>query len=168
LSQTAGLSINPELVEGLISRFDASSDGHILKKQRNNQGSLLIEALLAVVILSASLTLIVRSQASSLRALVYSADYSLALFLAEDKLYELIQQGFLGQSLVIHEEGAFLEPNDRYRYVVDASQKSEDSQIFRELTLQVSWPAGSRDRSLSLRTYFFDLPSSTDATSVIE
>jgi len=74
----------------------------------------LIEALLAVVILSGSLVIIVQSLASSLRAITYTSDYTLGLILLENKIFDYIQMD--SSELDSDNSGAFEEPHNKYRY----------------------------------------------------
>ncbi len=60
-----------------------------LISRNKDQGSILIEALLSTVILSVSITIIIHSMISSLRAEKYAADYSLALILTDNKVNNL-------------------------------------------------------------------------------
>ena len=64
-------------------------------KKLQKRGSFLVEVLLTVVILSVSLTIIIQSLVSSLRAISYSANYSSAILSAENKMFELLQQAHL-------------------------------------------------------------------------
>jgi len=57
-----------------------------------NQGFVLLEILLTVVILSGSLVLIIQSMTATLKAARETQNYMTALFLAEDKLNDLIQK----------------------------------------------------------------------------
>ena len=68
---------------------------NMLKKiisKKNRRGSILLEALLSVVILSVSMTVIIQSMTSSLRAMEYSANYTMAIVLLENKIIDLILQ----------------------------------------------------------------------------
>ncbi|MCK5580303.1 MAG: hypothetical protein KAJ18_03430 [Candidatus Omnitrophica bacterium] len=125
-----------------------------MKSICNRNGSLLIEALLAIVIMSVSLTVIIQSMTSSLRATVYSLDYSKAAFLAENKMFDILcvsDEGGAGTR-----EGSFKEPFEKYRYRI-SSKELPDTQndSLREVNLDVSWGIGKKTRELSLKTYAF-------------
>lgn len=60
-----------------------------LKLKTKERGSMLLEALLSTIILSASITIIIYSMISSLRASKYTADHSVALILTDNKINNL-------------------------------------------------------------------------------
>ncbi|MFC1510606.1 hypothetical protein ACFL49_02995 [Candidatus Omnitrophota bacterium] len=115
----------------------------------NRRGALLMEVLLAVVILSVSLTLIVQSLASSLRATVYSLNYAKAAFLADNKMFDLFQAS-LG-----FEEGVgvrhFDPPFDAYRYQLH-QEGLKDNPKLSMVRLDVLWGEEERERIFSLET----------------
>lgn len=119
-----------------------------------NRGSFLIEALLAVVILSTSLSLILQSLISSLRANLYSVDYSQALILLESKMNDSLMKGSAagGSS----QEDNFPEPYERYAYALKTETlTAEDEKNLNQLMLSISWAAGKRKNHISLETYLF-------------
>ena len=59
----------------------------------NNKGSVLLESLVAVVIMSVSLTVIIQAMANNLRFAQVHQGYSKALFLLEDRLQEAFFDG---------------------------------------------------------------------------
>jgi len=125
----------------------------INKKIDNWKGALLLEALLAVVIISVSLTLIVQSLLSSLRAAVYTSGYTEAVFLLDNKMFELIQKGFVDATL--EEEGRFQEPYEAYAYRVDINNIDDNDSIenLNEVLVEVTWERGGQKRGLSAVTY---------------
>lgn len=125
---------------------------------RKDNGAVLIEVLLAVVILASSLTLIIRSLVMSLRATVYSRDYSQAVFLLDNKLGEIVQRRFLEDSY--QEEGGFPEPFEKYRYEITAQNilEEEPSGGVSEVNVLVSWESGKNERKISADTYLLHLP----------
>ena len=124
----------------------------------NKRGSLLIEALLAISILSIALTLIVNSFLSSFRASVYAKDYTLATILLENKLCELKEKGFIADG--VHEEENFAQPHEKFRYHLESKNVNNDDQrgVFNEVKLSVTWPSGRRSNNITLVTYLFNLP----------
>lgn len=131
-----------------------------------NKGSLLIEALLAVVILSTSLSLILQSLVASLRASVYSVDYTQALILLESKMNEALMKGKSPEGS--SEEGNFPEPHERYFYVLKAQALTgEDEENLDQLMLSISWNTKKKKNNISLETYLFK-EEETQEGSVIE
>jgi hypothetical protein len=122
-----------------------------------NRGSLLLEVLLAIVILSTSLTLIIQSFVSSLRAMVYSGDYSTAAFLLDTKMFDVLHGQFVqsGQG-----EGVFPEPFGKYRYEMKIQRvESDDLQnMINEINIDIIWSSGKKEKRISAVTYILDLP----------
>lgn len=121
----------------------------------NNRGSLLLEALLATIILSVSLTVIVQSFLNGLRALRYSSGYTQAHFFLENKMNNFIQKGFI--------QGPFnlsvLHPHGPYKYKLEERNGGEltpEAQL-KEIKLTIFWPVGNKDNSLALSTYVLAL-----------
>ena len=124
----------------------------------NRKGSLLVEALLAISILSIGLTLIIQSFLSSVRATVYAADYSLATILLENKMSDLIEKGFIGDS--IDEEGFLEGPNEKFRYHLETHNMETQggSANLNQVKLSILWSSGRKTNSILLTTYLFNLP----------
>ncbi len=119
---------------------------------RKNKGSLLLEALLSVVILSTCITLIIQSLTSSLRALTYSHDYAQALILAENKMQEFLLKGMVPAGL--SESGEFPEPYEKYAYAMKTEALMAESQEgLNDLTLTIFWNSGRRKNAVTLETY---------------
>jgi Tfp pilus assembly protein PilV len=126
------------------------------------RGSILLEVLLAITILSVSVTLVIQAMTSSLRATRFSSDTTIALFLLENKMTELIQAG--GIKAGLSQTGKFSDPYNDYRYLIKTQQKpapevSEGSvgevEAIHELTLEISWNRGKKEKSVSAVTYLF-------------
>ena len=125
------------------------------RRMRNNKGSFLLEALLSVVILSVSITMIIQSMTASFRAMVYSGQYTAALILLENKMSDVIRKGFISAGL--DEEDDFPEPYQRYRYFLRTNPSDEDQKI-NEVSLAVEWAAGKRKNRVGLTTYLLNTP----------
>ncbi len=127
------------------------------KGRRSQKGSLLMEVLLAISILSVSLTLIVHSFLSGLRASVYTKDYSIALSLLQNKLFELKQKNPVSDSL--DESGDFDEPYQKFKYHLKTESLDETQSLngLAKATLDVSWVSGKSKKDISLSTYLFKL-----------
>ena len=124
---------------------------------KNKRGSLLMESLLSIVILSVSLTLIIQSLTSSLRSVVYSAEYTNAVMLLENKMFEIIKQGFIQKDL--RQEEQLSEPNERYKILLETGNVVSGNlpSSMNEIKLSIVWNSGRRTNNISLVTYLFDL-----------
>ena len=130
----------------------------IRKIKKQNKGSLLIEAILAVVILGTSLTVIIQSLSSAVRANVVTFEYLTATTLLENKMFGLIKDGFIKRN--IKEEQPFMEPFEKYRGLIETKEAAsvpKPSQL-NEVNLNVSWDSGRRTNVLSVITYLFTQP----------
>ncbi len=121
-----------------------------MKRFKNQQGAILLEALLAVTILAVALTAIMQSMLSGLRAAVVSAEYMRAASLLDSVMTEQ----FLTRpdALTSRDEVEAKEPYERYKYSVRVSD--ENDPFFQDLNLKrletsVVWPAGKGKRTLS-------------------
>ena len=149
-----------------------------MKMLSDKKGSLLLEALLSVVILSVSLTVIIQSLTTSLRAVTYSSDYTTALFLIDNKMFDLIRKGFIEKDL--NEEGQFPQPFDKFQYTVKAEggqvhktmmgKKTKknvtittgeiaegETNIINKVNLTIQWGSDKRKNSISVDTYLLSL-----------
>lgn len=119
---------------------------------QNKKGAFLLEALMIVVILSISLTSIIGALVSSLRASVYSADYTKAVLLAENKLFSLMKNMSIEESF--KGEGSFDVPFDKFRYQVQSQGVAfnEHCDFLQEVHVNVLWSTGSKEGFLSLTT----------------
>ena len=122
---------------------------------KSSKGSLLIEALLAVVILSTSVTLIIQSMTASLRASDASKSYSLALILLENNIFDLMQHGFVDSNF--RKEGNFHEPYEQYKYELETvPYDGVEGNHINKVNLKVSWVSGRRNNVVAVQTYLFD------------
>ena len=128
----------------------------VLKKNKK-RGSLLLEAILSIVILSISITVIIQSMTSTLRANMYSSDFTQAILLGENKIVELIQKGFVESGL--REKGEFEDSHLQYKYflMTDPAQTTGKDKI-NFVDLDVTWKSGSKVNKIKLETYLFDVP----------
>lgn len=120
----------------------------------NKSGSLLIEVLLSVVILSTALTLMIQAMTSSLRALQYGAGYTTALILLENQMCELLRKGASESGL--REIKNLTESVPVYRYSLQTrslSAAGEDK--INQVDMTVSWRSGKKDNQVGLTTFLF-------------
>lgn len=121
---------------------------------RNQNGSILLEALLATVILSMSITVIMQSLTSSLRAAKYSAQYTKALILLDDQLTEYFQEGFIETG--IKETQSFPAPFDDYKYSVSSDSAEDFGEHVNLLEMDINWKSGRRENGIIVETLLFD------------
>lgn len=121
-----------------------------MKRFKDKNGAILLEALLAVTILAVALTAIMQSMLSGLRAAVVSSEYLRAASLLDSVMTEQ----FLTKpdALASRDEVEAKEPYERYRYSVRVFD--EPDPLFPDLKLKrletsVVWPAGKGKRTLS-------------------
>ncbi len=114
----------------------------------SQRGFLLLEILLAVLILAVGLTFVLRSFGSSLGALRTSADYTNALLLLEERLWDLEAKGSIVPGTFT---GEFSEEDGDFRWEVTASELTEMGLCETQVT--VSWKRRGRPRAVSIVTY---------------
>jgi hypothetical protein len=120
---------------------------------RTQQGSFLIEAMLAVVVLGCALVVLMRSYVTLIAAVRVQTQYTHAILLLDEELDAAVAKGFIRR--------------DRDR----TQQKSVGDDVFEvrvaakpvahrridQVEIAVRWPAGSdRQRSISAVTYLLD------------
>jgi Tfp pilus assembly protein PilE len=132
-----------------------------LKKKFNHQGSFLIEVLISVMILSVGLTSVVRSYVTSLKALVYAQEYTIAAFLLENRLTRFVQQGYV--DLNLNQRDSFDSPYENFSYRATAKKVEgrEGMDALAQLMIEVTWESGVKERSLSASTYLYKLSDET-------
>lgn len=126
-----------------------------MRRFNNSKGSLLIEALLSVVILSISLTLIIRSMTSSLRATIYSLDYAKAGWLADNTMFT-----FLHTPAEVEggsKSGEFSPPFEKYGYEMEIKEFSRDGESLplEVVHLDIFWGRETQQRQVSLKAVIF-------------
>jgi hypothetical protein len=127
---------------------------------QGQSGVLLLEALLVLVVLSMTLTLMVQAMSSSLRATQQNADYADAILLMDNKMFAILTEGkpldmYTGQDNLD-------EPYDRYSFQLqhqvdvplDSSQGS--SEKLHAMNLDLKWTTGKKTNHLRMTTYLFD------------
>ena len=122
----------------------------------NKKGSLIVEALLTISILAVGLTFVIRSYVSSLRAAAYTADYTMAVFLLENKMHDIRLTGDINSGAV--QEENFPAPFEKYSYRLQANDAagSGEPNSLKEIVLAVMWASGLKSNSVSLTTYLYN------------
>jgi type II secretory pathway pseudopilin PulG len=122
----------------------------ILLSKKNLSGSILLEALLSVVILSVSIVLIVQAITSSFRATVYSTQYVEAINEIDNAMAQAIGASFQGTAIQ-SDAGVFDDFSGRYEYelsLADALDGGESS--LQEVKLAVKWQAGNKKNAIEM------------------
>ena len=117
----------------------------------NQRGSLLLEALMVVVILSVGLTFIIQSLSSSLKALNYASQYTQGAFLMDAKLSEILLKKTVPANF--QESGSMPAPFEKFRYQITTKPAQwNDSRLPSEsvsqVALKLSWPSGKRTQEM--------------------
>ena len=122
----------------------------------NQNGSLLLESLLAIVIVSVSLTVIIQALVSNLRAMERSSSYLSAMVSLENKMNALIYKCLRHQPL--KESVSFDSSDDPYKYSLEEHNIDGDEKtaVLKEVKLISSWKEGKKDQRMSLMTYLLD------------
>ncbi len=112
----------------------------------------LLEALLIIVLLSVSLTTIIGSFVTSLRANVYSAHYSTAILLADNRLFTLMQKMKIKES--VDQRDFFSSPFESYRYQVRSKEALDirGAESLQAVDVDIFWNTGNKEGVLSLST----------------
>ena len=130
------------------------------QKLFNERGSLLIETILAVVILSFCLTVIIRSMLTSLKATTATRDYMEAVFTADSKMGDYLKTLAADENIMAGEDSgssdSFSEKT-KFRPKVEINTPANDrlgeESVVKELKLSLSWNAGQKEKKMELSTY---------------
>ncbi|NQT95821.1 MAG: hypothetical protein HQ572_05165 [Candidatus Omnitrophica bacterium] len=133
----------------------------IINLSQKNRAFLLIEVLITVVIVSASIVFINHAFSTSLRAISISNDYLKAVLLLEDKsfdfeAYPVVEEGeFSG-------EEEFMQNNFVWEQVVeqleeedlgDEDDYEEDEILLKRLRYSLKWSRQNAERNIDILTY---------------
>ena len=115
---------------------------------RNQKGSLLLEALLSVVILSVSISVMIETMTASLRSTVYSADYTKVIISLENQMVAYLEQ--TGGSHSLEQERA----DDKFQYSVKTSSlDKEDQKNLEQVKIEALWNTKGKNNILSVDSY---------------
>lgn len=128
----------------------------LLNRLTGQRGALLVEAMLAVIILSVSLVMIIQALAASARGASESEGYSRAVLAGENALFEL---GRSAQKGTLPDTGTLLsDPQYQVNFVPLLTDKSDDQNIVQEIKVDVSWEKGKNKKQISFSTYLAKPP----------
>jgi len=125
----------------------------MFKIKKPKTGALLIEVLLAITVMTGGLVLVTQSFMASLRATVYSYDYSLATLLAENKMTELLQKGPVKDGY--QESKKFPEPYEKFQYELKAKNIRSGSEpgFSNQVDFEISWSSGKKEHKIPVTTF---------------
>lgn len=124
---------------------------------RDGRSFILVEVLLSVMILSVSLTLMIRAMTLSLTALHSGLGYTPALVVLENQMGELLRQGFA--AVGVQEErdlsrGGF-QTRPCYHYSLTTApwpEAGEDNGRVSQVDVTIAWRSGRRENRIALQT----------------
>lgn len=124
---------------------------------RDRRGTLLLEVLLALVIMSISLGVIIQSMTSSLRGARYAAQYTQAAMAADTEMTRLLKESRIqGAGPSGRPEGGNDEP-DAFIFTIDAAASPEASDLEID-TLTAEWQNGGKTSRFQIATYVRTAP----------
>lgn len=121
---------------------------------KNNHGSTIIEAMIAVAILGCALVAVVPSYISAMSAAQVQKQYAQALILLENELASRIYQGFVDKDFNVQQQQVI----DGIVYKIHAWARQVPGRSINLLTINVQW----RARSIEIATYLFDAGEKKD------
>lgn len=127
-------------------------------KNHQRRGSILVEAILAIIILAICLTLIIQSMTGSLRASKYAGDYTLAVIAAENEMFDRIEKSFIASGIRDTTTDVVAGRSFDTQIETQAVVGAENDKI-NQVSLDVKWISGKRKNQFGVFTYLLD-PSS--------
>ncbi len=123
-----------------------------IKTIPHNQGALLLEVLMVMVILAVGLTCIIQSLSSSMKALNYASNYSQAAFLIDNKLSEILINQSIEENF--QDSGNFNPPFEAYHFQISTepmkwTDDPSPSETVSQIRLSVDWPVGTKNQEIS-------------------
>ena len=125
----------------------------LLKKNcsRPRKGSLLLEAILSVLIMSVCLVLVIQGFMTVVRATRESDGYARAVFAGENMIFALMQA-----MTATAPWNADEIPRDHNQTIRMTKQPHESGGLLEEVDLEIQWRTGSKSKSLFLSTLLLD------------
>ncbi len=120
---------------------------------KNKRGSFLLEALLAVLILSVGLVGLIRGLLSSLNAAKQAENYSRAILSAENALLEVVRLN--GQKINWPVILDIDNKNIKAEVGIIASDNLEIPQNLKEVQIKIKWPGAAKQKEINAVTLVF-------------
>jgi hypothetical protein len=116
------------------------------------RGSFLLEALIAVSILSVSLVIVIRSHVAALQAQIFAKDYTLATLLLENEMIQVIERGVIDRDM--NATRNLEKPYERFTFSLrtEAAGKEYVFEGLNQAQLTLSWKEGNKPHKLSAST----------------
>jgi len=159
MNKQKNINVSPSILRNKISGVLGAMRSFIRWNKISHRGMLLLEAIFAIVILVTTLSVIIESLVSALRATVITADYSKALVLADQVMAGLMRQRFIDATF--QEEADFSAPDEQFHYEIKTQKMPVEDNAgagLNEVQLTVSWKSGSKEQNISLVTWLADVP----------
>jgi hypothetical protein len=121
---------------------------------RRQAGSILVEVLLTVVIMSISLTILTGSLLSGYRLTVLNSDYFQALVFLENKMGHAYYDGFKNLS----SEEFTADHGKVFSLDLQTAPIEKSGGSLKAINAVLSWPSGKRTIKLPVSTYFIEVP----------
>ena len=119
-----------------------------------DEGSTIIEAMIAVAILGCAMAVVMPSYISAMSAAQVQKQYARALILLENEFASRIYQGFVEAGLNERRQ----QTVDDITYEVRSGAEQVPGRGIDLLTVNVKWPAAGRQaRNIEVATYLFDV-----------
>ncbi len=129
----------------------------LLKKNKKQKGSILLEALISVVVLSVGITVIIQAMTSSLRSASYNGQYSQAMILLENQLFDLMQGTTSLEGFDQMQRISGFMTDYRYELIEKNSGTSFDNGLS-QVQAGISWKSGHKKNQININTYRLNLP----------
>lgn len=123
------------------------------ERLKNRDGTLLLEVLLALVIMSISLGVIIQTMTGSLRAARFAAQYTQAALAADAEMTNLIKELHFQDTGPDRTSQIDAEAPSVFGFTVDTEASPEASNL-EVATLTAEWQSGSKTNRLQLSTYY--------------
>lgn len=129
-----------------------------LRQIKSKIASFLLEALIAVSILSVSLVIIIRSHVAALRSQALAQSYALASLLLEREMTGLVQNGYLASDL--RQTKRLSPPFEAFEVSLSTKPagSSYNFENLNEADVVLSWTTGQKSQKLSASTFVFHSP----------
>ena len=123
--------------------------------RKSKKGSLLLEVLLSIILLSTGITVIIQAMTSGLRAMAHSAQYTKIANALENEMVGLIFTNLRGD--ILPDVSRDVQTEKHYT-VSSQSELLNDShhEHIQDVRLNVSWFSNRKNSQASINTYFIE------------